>query len=181
MSDRQLEEALEFRIDFCKFTCLSFEGNAPDATMFVKFRARIQPVWNKLLEIVNSQIESAGFENKKAVAVGATLVCVHSKPCGTKPSCDRDASWRGFPAKQIEDKDGNKVFARRPVLFGYKINLNASVGDGFVNGFSVCKASEHETHHLAQLLNPCTKVVYADKGYAGNKSLLKDLKIVDWV
>lgn len=181
MSDRQLEEALEFRIDFCKFTCISFEQNAPDATTFVKFRVRIHPVWDKLLKIINDQIEAAGFEIKKAVSVDATLVCAHSKPCGTKPSCDPDASWRGFPAKQIEDNDGNKVLARRPALFGYKINLNTSVGSGFVNDFSVCKASEHETHHMAELLSPDTKIVYADKGYVGNKALLKDLKIVDGI
>lgn len=90
MSDRQLEEALEFRIDFTKFAELNFEENVPDSTTFVKFRNRIQPIWDKLLNILNTQIEEAGFQIKKAVAVDATLVEAYSKPCGKKPSLDPD-------------------------------------------------------------------------------------------
>ena len=181
MSDRQIEEALEFRIDFSKFAGLNFEDNVPDATTFVKFRSRIQPIWNKLLKVLNKQIEQAGFQIKKAVAVYATLVEAYSKPCGNKPSVDQDASWRGFPTKEIEDKDGNKILARRPALFGYKINLSSSVKHGFVNDFSICKASEHETHHFDELIEDKTRLVYADKGYAGNRSMLAERKIADGI
>ena len=182
MSDRQLEEALEFRIDFCKFAGFNFEDNVPDATTFVKFRNRIKPVWNKLLIILNKQIEQAGFQIKKAVAVDATLVEAHSKPCGNKASLDSDGSWRGFPAKKVKDKNGDTVLARRQALFGYKINLSATVKHGFVSDFSICKASEHETHHLEEFIDRNkTRVVYADKGYVGNRSLLSELKIADGI
>lgn len=181
MSDRQLEEALEFRVDFCKFAGLNFEEDVPDATTFVVFRNRIQPKWDSLLEILNRQIESAGFEIKKAITVDATLVSAHSKPCGNKQFFDNDGAWRGFPAKQIETEDGEKIVARRPALFGYKINLSTSISTGFINGFSVCKASEHETHHLLEFIRPATRVVYADKGYVGNRSELESRKIIDGI
>ena len=147
----------------------------------VKFRNRIKPVWHKLLIILNKQIEEAGFQIKKAVAIDATLVEAHSKPCGNKASLDSDGSWRGFPAKKIKDKNGDTVLARRRALFGYKINLSATVKQGFVSDFSICKASEHETHHLEEFLDGKTRVVYADKGYVGNRSLLSDLKIADGI
>ncbi len=181
MSDRQLEEALEFRVDFCKFAGLDFEQNVPDATTFVVFRKRIEPVWDKLLELLNNQIEAGGFQIRKTITVDATLVEAYSKPCGTKASADPDASWRGFPAKEIKGEAGEKIVARRPALFGYKINLSTSTGHGFVNGFSVCEASEHETHHFAQFIHPTTQEVYADKGYAGNRFELVSLNIADGI
>ena len=50
LSDRALEEALEFRIDFKKFAGLEVDGAVPDATTFVVFRDRIQAVRKRLFE-----------------------------------------------------------------------------------------------------------------------------------
>lgn len=178
LSDRQLEEAVEFRIDFRKFAGLRFEEEAPDATTFAVFRERILPIYDKLLRILNEQLEAAGFKIKEVVAVDATLVAAHSKPSGDFTG-DEEASWRGFPTKEIIDNSGHKAIARRPALYGYKINLSASVGTGFVGALSVCRAAEHESKHLLELLSKKTKRVLADKGYYGCKKLLKSLAIKD--
>ena len=45
LSDRQLEEALEFRIDFRKFAGLSYGEAAPDHSTFSVFRGRIEWIW----------------------------------------------------------------------------------------------------------------------------------------
>lgn len=182
LSDRQLEEALNDRISFRKFVGLGWEEEAPDATTFSVFRERITPIMDKLLKMLNKQLEEAGFKIAEVVAVDATLVEAHSKPRGDNFEGDTEASWRGFPARTIIDAEGNKVLARRPALYGYKINVSSSVGTGFISDLSVCKASEHETHHLEELLKgKKTKAVYADKGYCGKKKMISALGIKDFI
>ena len=178
LSDRDLEEALNDRISFRKFVGLKWEEQAPDASTFAVFRERIMPIFDKLLRILNTQLEEAGLKIKEVVAVDATLVAAHSKPRGDFAG-DEEASWRGFPAKTIIDDSGCKAIARRPALYGYKINLSASVKTGYVSNLSVCPASEHESKHFLEVLAKGTKKVYADKGYYGCKKLLNGLSIKD--
>jgi len=180
LSDRDLEEALNDRISFRKFVGLKWEEQSPDASTFAVFRERILPIFNKLLGILNKQLEAAGLEVKEIVAVDATLVEAHSKPRGDFAG-DEEASWRGFPSKKVVDASGNKAIARRPALYGYKINLSASVKTGYISELSICPASEHESRHLKELLKKGTKKVYADKGYYGCKKLLKELAIKDGI
>lgn len=187
LSDRQLEEAIEFRYDFRKFAGISFDREAPDSTTFVVFRERIQHLWKELIEEINRQLEQDGFKVRKAVAVDATLVEAHSKPKKNKndnsnsTGGDSDGSWRGFPMKKSIDNEGNEVTSRRPALFGYKVNISTSVKHGFVSKVSVCKASEHETHHMKKLISRGTKEVYADKGYVGKRGYLKNRNIRDGI
>ena len=180
LSDRDLEEALNDRISFRKFVGLQWEDPSPDASTFSVFRERLLPIFNKLLRILNEQLEAAGLEIKGVVAVDATLVAAHSKPRGEFTS-DEEASWRGFPSKEGVDASGNKTIARRPALYGYKINLSASIKTGYVSDLSVCPASEHESRHLKELLGKKTKKVYADKGYYGCKRMLKEWGIKDGI
>jgi IS5 family transposase len=188
LSDRALEEALEFRIDFKKFAGLEVDAAVPDATTFVVFRDRIQPIRKRLFERLDRQLRGAGFQVHRSIAVDATLVEAHSKPTkndddeeGGSSGGDPDASWRGFPVKKQVDGEGNEVISRRMALYGYKVNLAASVGTGFVSGVSVCRASEHETHHLQEFVRPGTRRVYADKGYVGNRQYLKEEAIIDGI
>jgi len=172
LSDRQLEEALEFRIDFCRFTGLTLDRSAPDYTTFSVFRKRIQPIWDKLLSIITRQLEKYGYAVQDCISVDASLIEAHQKPKkrdDKDQDGDSDASWRGFPKKELRTKDGGKEIARRPALFGYKLNMACTFDNQFISGFSLCKASEHETHHLMEFVNKDTKAVYADKGYSGKE------------
>jgi IS5 family transposase len=191
LSDRQLEESIAFRFDFRRFAGIPLGNKVPDATTFVVFRGRIQHLWDRLLGELNEQIECAGYRIHKAIAADATLVEAHSKPKKRKKKAntddhkptggDPDASWRGFPAKKAVNDHGEEVIARRPALYGYKINLAASVNTGFVGMVSVCPANEHETHHLEELMSEDTDEVYADKGYVGKRGYLKSRRIKDGI
>ena len=79
LSDRKLREALQYRIDFRKFPGLPLDQEVPDDTTFVVFRNRIQSIWPRLHEELGRQLQRAGFEVQKALAVDATLVEAHSK------------------------------------------------------------------------------------------------------
>jgi IS5 family transposase len=178
LSDRQLEEAIEFRFDFKRFAGISLDKEAPDSTTFVVFRNRIQWMYKRLLTMLNTQLEKAGFSIKKAIAVDATLVEAHSKPKKDSGGGDNDGSWRGFPLKKSVDDEGKEIISRRSALFGYKVNLAATVGTGFISGVSVCPASEHETHHFKEFIGAETQEAYADKGYVGNRKYL-DEKLIE--
>ena len=144
LSDRQLEEAMEFRIDFCKFVGLSLEKNAPDATTFSIFRQRIERLWKKFMSILNRQLEGYGYKIEEAISVDATLVEAHKKPTGKDKDGDDEASWRGFPQKKIEKSDGTVEIARRSALYCYKINLACSVKEGFISNIHhACLSQEH--------------------------------------
>jgi IS5 family transposase len=184
LSDRDLEEALAFRFDFMKFVGLPLDENGPDATTFVVFRRRIQRYWNKLLGIIKKQLEEAGYQVNKAVAVDATLVEAHSRPQKKDKGAaaaggDEDAAWRGYPSKKAKDNDGQETLTRKPPLYGFKINMSASVGKGFISTFTVCPANEHESGHFKELITKGMEYVYADKGYSGNRRLTKELGLRD--
>ncbi|MBN2353752.1 MAG: transposase [Spirochaetales bacterium] len=166
LSDRDLEEALAFRFDFMKFVGLPLDENGPDATTFVVFRRRIQRYWNKMLGIIKKQLEAAGYQVNKAVAVDATLVEAHSRPQkkdkgGMAAGGDEDAAWRGYPSKKAKDNDGQETMTRKPPLYGFKINMSASVGKGFISTFTVCPANEHESGHFKELITKGMEYVYA--------------------
>lgn len=185
LSDRELSKSLEYRYDFRRFTGLPFEEVAPDDTTFVVFRKRIADDWKHLMEMVTEQLSKAGYQVHTAISVDATLVEARSKPKrdrdGNSKGGDSNGSWRGFPVKKSEDKNGNEVVSRRMALFGYKVNLAATVGTGFIADASVCTASEHETRHLTEFLRDETKVVYADKGYVGNREEVSRRNIRDGI
>jgi len=75
----QLEEAIEFRIDFRKFVGLGFEEEAPDSTTFSVFRERILPVHDKLFKILNELLEEAGYQIKES-SDGIIHVKVNATP-----------------------------------------------------------------------------------------------------
>jgi IS5 family transposase len=74
-----------------------------------------------------------------------------------------------------------EVLSRRMALYGYKVKVAASVSQGFVSMFSVCKASEHETHHFQELLGKDTEAVNAEKGYVGHRDILRKKGIRDGI
>jgi IS5 family transposase len=117
LSDWQLEEALEFRIDFKKFAGMELDRDAPDAMTFVVFRNRIQNTIQhfskKLLRRLDAQLEDRGYSAKKAIAVDATLVEAHSKPKNEQRLGDPDGARRGFPVKKNIDDEGKEIISRR--------------------------------------------------------------------
>jgi IS5 family transposase len=161
---------------------IPLEQEVPDDTTFVVLRTRIQPIRPRLHTELTRQLQRAGYEVQKVLAVDATLVEAHSKPKSEQGGGgDAEASYRGFPVKKKLDEEGKEVLSRRLALYGYKVNLEASVGQWFVSRFSVCKASEPETHHFQELLSKDTEAVYADKGYVGHREALQDQGIRDGI
>jgi IS5 family transposase len=179
ISDRQLEEALAFRFDYRRFAGIELTAEVPDSTTFVVFRERIRPIREKLLEIMNRQLEKKGYKVHTSVAVDASLVEAHSKPKRTADDedptgGDPDGSWRGFPAKKKKNEEGEEVVSRRPALFGYKLHASVNIHTGFVSEIKVTTAKEHEVNYGEDLLRKETYIAYMDKGYTGLQRVLKE-------
>ncbi|TFH66420.1 MAG: hypothetical protein E4G90_03630 [Gemmatimonadales bacterium] len=132
-------------------------------------------------------MRGAGFEVHRVIAVDSTLGEAHSWPTkdddeeGGSSGGDPDAPWRGFPVKKQVNEDGNEVISRRMELYGFNVNLAASVNGGFVSGMNVCRASQHETHHLKEFVRSGTRRVNADKGYVGNRQYLREEAMIDGI
>ncbi len=179
LSDTQLEEALTFRFDYRRFAGIELTAEVPDSTTFVVFRERIRPIREKLLEIMNRQLEQKGYTVHKSVAVDASLVEAHSKPKRKSDhddpkGGDPDGSWRGFPAKKKKNDEGEEEISRRPALFGYKLHASVSTELGFVSKIKMTTAKEHEVNHGEDLLRDETEAAYMDKGYTGLQAALKE-------
>jgi IS5 family transposase len=178
LSDAQLEEALAFRFDYRRFAGIDLTAEVPDSTTFVVFRERIRPIREKLLEIMNRQLEQKGYKVHTSVAVDASWVEAHSKPKRKSDhdepkGGDPDGSWRGFPTKKKKNDEGEEEVSRRPALFGYKLHASVSAKTGFVSEIKVTTAKEHEVNHGEDLLRKETRVAYMDKGYTGMQGVLK--------
>jgi IS5 family transposase len=179
LSDAQLEEALAFRFDYRRFAGIELTAEVPDSTTFVAFRERIRPVRQKLLEIMNRQLEQKGYTVHTSVAVDASLVEAHYKPKRKSDhdepqGGDPDGSWRGFPSKKKKKDDGEEEVSRRPALFGYKLHASVSTKTGFVSEIKVTTAKDYEVKHGEDLLRKETRAVYMDKDYNGMQVVLRE-------
>src|ERR1700736_4612101 len=113
LSDRELEEALDDRLSFRRFTGLSLEEPVPDHTVLNRFRNRLagEGLLEKLFAELDRQLESAGVVLKRGTMLDATLIeAVSARPGDRRAAKDPDA---GFTRRQ--GKGGS--------TYGYKAHV----------------------------------------------------------
>src|SRR5215510_15584082 len=76
LSDPQAEEQLKDRLSFQKFVQLDAHESVPDETTICRFRQRLIEcgLHEKLLGLLNAQLEARGYIVKRTTLVDATLV-----------------------------------------------------------------------------------------------------------
>jgi len=82
LSDPGLEEAMNDRWSFFRFSGFSFESSIPDETTICRFRNFFinKGRYKKLLKEINHQLEKMGLLVKKGVVVDASLVSSSRRP-----------------------------------------------------------------------------------------------------
>ena len=82
LSDLGLEEAVNDRWSFLRFTGFSFESSLPDETTICRFRNFLinKGLYKKLLESINCQLEAKELLVKKGTVVDASLVSSSRRP-----------------------------------------------------------------------------------------------------
>jgi len=82
LSDPGMEEALNDRISFIRFSGFSFASPLPDHSTICRFRNNLLDlgIYEKLFEQINRQLESQGMLVKEGAIVDATIIESSRRP-----------------------------------------------------------------------------------------------------
>lgn len=191
LSDKELEDALNVRIDFMIFCNFDLADTIPDQTTICRFRNKLtkKDLDQLLFTEVNNQLENLGLKVKKAdmAIVDATIIESAARPrmkileeiaedrredesannfsnYNQELSSDPDAKWL---------KKGNKYY------FGYKAFTTVD-DEGFISKTHTVPANEAEVNKLEIMFKGVDTSKFAgDKIYGSknNRKILRASKI----
>lgn len=157
LSDPQAEEQLRDRLSFQKFVGLTVDEPIPDETAICRFRERLLAcqLHERLLEILNQQLEAAGYLVKRTTLVDATLV-----ESSRKRPAHAAASTGQAP-------DGDARYARKHgrSYYGYKAHVSADGRHQLICRAKATPANVDDSQVFTELIDPATSATYADKAY----------------
>jgi transposase, IS5 family len=160
LSDPQAEEQLRDRLSFQKFVGLSAQEAVPDETAICRFRDRLIgcQLHEKLLEMLNRQLEGAGYLLKRTTLVDATLIESSRK----RPSVEAAAEGRA--------PDVDARYARKGGVsyYGYKAHMSTDGCHQLIYRTKVTPANVDDSRVFEELIDPDTRAAYADKAYDSN-------------
>ncbi|MDR3564362.1 MAG: IS5 family transposase [Negativicutes bacterium] len=175
LSDPQAEEQLRDRLSFQKFVGLMAQEAVPDETAICRFRERIIgcKLQERLLDILNGQLETAGYLVKRTTLVDATLV----------ESCRKRPPHGAVSKGEAPDPDARYARKYGQRYYGYKAHISADGGNQLICRAKATPANVDDSQVFEELIDPKTRVVYADKAYdsKANKGWLKDHRIANGI
>ena len=152
LSDPQCEELVKDRLSWRKFVGLSFEQSVPDETTLVRFRQRLieHGLKDKLLDLINAQLEKKNLILKRVTLVDATLI----------------AAARRAPTKNSEgDGDADFTVKQGQPHYGYKAHVAADEEHTIIRSADLSSASVHDSQRFEAVVHGDEKMVVADKAY----------------
>jgi IS5 family transposase len=154
LSDPQCEELVKDRLSWRRFVGLGMQDNVPDETTLVRFRARLVEygLHEKLLALVNRQLEKQGLILKTCTLVDATLLqAARSAPAkDDKSGGDDDA---GYTVKQGQPH------------YGYKAHIAADQTHTLIRQVTLTAANVHDSREFENVVRGDEEMVVADKAY----------------
>ena len=209
LSDPATEQALLDRLSFIRFTEFSIEDDVPDETTICRFRNGLIKLnlLDKLLDMINRQIEGKGLLVREGAVVDASVVesqrrprkVIDIMPEDRSEDADKDegseeehVSERTVqdPAVKVsysDDEEAAWIWKQRKAHYGYKIHAATDSRDGFILGGHVTPANLSDTGEFERLVDAiavdCGAHVYADKGYtsAHNRDVLHGRELKDGI
>jgi IS5 family transposase len=155
LSDPQCEALVTDRLSWRRFVGVSLHEAVPDETTLVRFRQRLieHGQHEKLLVLVNAQLEARQLVLKRVTLVDATLVqAARRAPKKSDPSAgDGDA--------------GYTVKAGQP-HYGYKAHVSVDEEHTLIRAVSLTSASVHDSREFENVVRGDEQMVVADKAYA---------------
>lgn len=154
LSDPQCEELVGDRMSWRRFTGLGMQDKVPDETTLVRFRRRLMEygLHEKLLQLVNRQLEQKGLILKTCTLVDATLL----------------AAARRAPAKTHQnggDDDAGFTLKNGQVHYGYKAHIAADQQHTLIRKVTLTSASVHDSQAFESVVSGDEELVSADKAY----------------
>jgi IS5 family transposase len=149
-------------LSFQKFVGLTADEPVPDETAICRFRQRMIEcqLQDRLLEMLNSQLEAAGYLVKRTTLVDATLIESSRK----RP--DREA------ARQGKAPDGDARYAKKhgKSYYGYKAHVSTDGDNQLICRAKITGAHVDDSQVFGELIPTPTRAVYADKIYDSRKN-----------
>jgi IS5 family transposase len=173
LSDEQMEFQLLDRLSFQRFVGLRASSQIPDRTTIWTFKERLIQAGasESIFEAVNKQLSKHGYIARGGQMIDASIVQA------PKQSLSKDEkalvgegampiTWT--PAKRRQkDTDARWTKKHGKSYFGYKVSVNADKCYKLVRKIKVSTASENDTLHFEDVLDPnnTNRNILADKGY----------------
>ena len=154
LSDPQCEALVTDRLSWRRFVGLSLHEAVPDETTLVRFRQRLieHGQHEKLLGLVNAQLETRQLVLKRVTLVDATLV-----------QAARRAPKKSDPAAGDGDA-GYTVKAGQP-QYGYKAHVSVDEEHTLIRAVSLTSAHVHDSREFESVVRGDEEMVVADKAY----------------
>ena len=173
LSDRQLEEAIRFRINFRWFVGLTGTDPGPDHTAFCRFRDRLGP--DTLAMMMNDVVEQAW----KAGLVSDMLSITDATDVKAKVNTwrwkDDDENPGGKQGPDSDAKFGKKS-ETKPSFFGYKCAASVDADSGIVTKVEVAPGNVADIDMFPEVADDQALAVTADRGFDSqfNHDLLRE-------
>jgi IS5 family transposase len=157
LSDPQAEEQLKDRLSFQKFVGLGAQEAVPDETAICRFRDRLIgcKLHEKLLEMLNRQLEAAGYLVKRTTLVDATLI----ESSRRRPSAEALSEGRASDTDARFARKGGRTY------YGYKAHISADGSNQLICRARMSPANVDDSQVFEELIDPNTRAAYADKAY----------------
>jgi transposase, IS5 family len=155
LSDPQCEELVGDRLSWRRFVGLGMQDKVPDETTLVNFRKRLRQYGQqeKLLGLVNRQLEERGLILKTCTLVDATLL----------------AAARRAPAKDDPagggDADADHTVKAGRAHYGYKAHVAVDREHTLIRAVTLTRASVHDSREFETVVKGDETMVMADKAY----------------
>jgi IS5 family transposase len=173
LSDEQMEFQLLDRLSFQRFVGLRASSQIPDRTTIWTFKERLIQAGasESIFDAVNKQLSKHGYIARGGQMIDASIVqapkqSLSKEEKGLVGEGAVPITWT--PAKRRQkDVDARWTKKHGKSYFGYKISANADKRYKLVRKIKVSTASEHDTLHFEDVLDPnnTNRNILADKGY----------------
>ena len=193
LSDPGLEEALNDRISFLRFSGFSISSSLPDYSTICRFRNTILELglYEKLFEEIMKQLESKGLLVREGAIVDATIIESSRRPRKVMEIMPEDRKEEKTETPPVvtysDDTEATWIKKGKRPYYGYKAHVSVDAKDGYVLGGHVTPANVADTTEFEKLIDasnlPKDSFVLADKGYASekNRTILKDKGYADGI
>lgn len=184
LSDPGVEQALLDRLSFIRFMEFSIEDDVPDETTICRFRNGLirLNVLDKLLDMINSQLEGRGLLVREGAVVDASVVesqrrprkVIDVMPEDRDEDADEQDTSMEYRVSYSDDTDAAWLRKRNRTYYGYKLHAATDSRDGFLLCGHITPANRSDTGEFEKLVDDVGldpgDWVYADKGYCSGKN-----------
>lgn len=195
LSDPGLEEALNDRISFIRFSGFSLSSPLPDYSTICRFRNTLLELslYEKLFKEILKQLEAKGLLVKQSngAIVDATIIESARRPRKILEIIPEDRKEEETKPSSVlsysDDSDAAWIKKGKRPYYGYKAHVSVDAKDGYVIGGHVTPANRSDTTELEKLIDESHisegSMIFADKGYASenNRNILAEKKLNDGI